>query len=148
MKKQIAVALLLFGTSTHCVAAQKSFKPITVGMVALLARPQKYNGKTIETWGYLFIGGMPEQDSLWLREEDGKFMLSKSSFGLDLSPEQRQQFRCLNRTYVLITGTLKSKGPDTPSLNSGTITRITALTGWSPYRPQPCETTTSDHPTP
>jgi len=144
MKKQVALALLLLGAITNCIAAQKGSKPITVSMVALLATPQKYNGKVIETWGYLFIGGMPEQDSLWLREEDGKFMLSINSFGVDLSPEQRQQFQCLNRTYVLVTGTFKSKGLNTSSLNSGTITRITALTGWSPYHPQPCEASTSD----
>ncbi len=121
------------------VAAQKPSKVVSVGMVALLAAPQNYNGKQIQTWGFLHIGRIPEEDSLWLRKEDGDFSLFKNSFGLELSPEQRQAFSCINHTYVAITGVLHSDGPDSASLNSGTIKQVTQLTGWSPYRPSPCE---------
>lgn len=121
------------------VSAQKPPKAASVGMVALLAAPQNYNGKQIQTWGFLHIGRMPEEDSLWLRKEDGEFSLFKNSFGLELSPEQRQAFSCINHTYVAITGILSSDGPDSASMNSGTIKHVTQLTGWSPYRPSPCE---------
>ncbi|MGE5114109.1 MAG: hypothetical protein ACM3JB_24885 [Acidobacteriaceae bacterium] len=121
------------------LSAQKQTKAVSVGMIALLASPQNYDGKQILTWGFLHIGRMPEEDSLWLRKEDGDFSLFKNSFALELSPEQRQAFNCVNHTYVLVRGTLRSDGPDTSSMNSGTIKRVTQLIGWSPYRPAPCE---------
>jgi hypothetical protein len=131
--------LLVVGGGTY-VAAQKSSKPVSLGMIALLAAPQNYDGKEVKTWGFLHIGRMPEEDSLWLRKEDGDFSLFKNSFALDLSLKQRQEFNCVNHTYVLITGTLRSEGPDTSSMDSGRIEEITRLTGWSPYRSSPCET--------
>jgi len=131
------VALLLVVASVAYLAAKKPSKPISVGMVALLAAPRHYNGKQIQTWGYLHIGRMPEDDSLWLRKEDGDFALFKNSFALGLSSEQRQEFSCINHTYVLVEGVLRSEGP--ASMNSGTITSITHLIGWSPYRELPCE---------
>jgi len=134
------IVFLLVACGGVYIAAQKSSKPISVGMVALLATPQNYDGKQIQTWGFLNIGRMPEDDSLWLRKEDGDFSLFKNSFALELSPEQRKAFNCVNHTYVAVIGTLRSDGPDTSSMNSGTIKRITWLVGWSPYRPAPCDT--------
>jgi hypothetical protein len=140
MIKHFAFVLTVCAAVTvNHLDAQKPSKPKSVGMVALLAAPEKYDGKVIQTWGYLHIGRMPEDDSLWLREEDGKFALCKNSFALEFSPDQREQFQCVNHTYILLVGTLKSEGPDTSGMNSGRITKITHLIGWSPYRPSPCE---------
>ena len=61
MKQQVGVALLLFPILVNCVAAQKSSKPIRVSMVALLATPQKYNGKLIETWGISLLAACPSK---------------------------------------------------------------------------------------
>lgn len=135
----LVVVLLAAGAAVY-VSAEKPSKSVSIGMVALLAAPQKYDGREIQTWGYLHIGRMPEEDSLWLRKEDGDFALFKNSFALELSPEQRKAFNCVNHTYVVAIGTLRSDGPDTSSMNSGTITRITRLIGWSPYRAAPCDT--------
>lgn len=120
-------------------AGQKTSKAISVGMVALLASPEKYDSKEISTWGFLYIGRMPEEDSLWLHKEDGDVSLFKNSFALELSPEQRQSFTCVNQTYVMITGTLRSNGSDSSRLNSGTIKNIKNVTGWSPHRTLPCD---------
>ncbi|MBZ5538871.1 MAG: hypothetical protein LAO31_23235 [Acidobacteriia bacterium] len=117
------------------VGAPKQRGPINVGMIPLLASPQKYNGKIIQTIGFLNIGSMRENDDLWLYEDDGKFSLYKNSFALDLSDDQRTQFIDLNHTYVLIEGTLHSKGPEGTNMNSGIIVHITRLAGWHPYRP-------------
>jgi hypothetical protein len=131
-------AVLVSVVALHIVAEKQS-KPISVGMIPLLSAPQQYDNKRIRTWGYLHLGRIPENDSLWLRKEDGDVALLKNSFGLVLTSEQRQAFSCVNHTYVLLEGTLLSQGLDTSSMNSGSITRITHVTGWSPYRDSPCQ---------
>lgn len=140
-KRTVAVVLtaLLVAVAAVYLVAQKPAKSISVGMIPLLAAPQNYNGKRIQTWGYLHIGRISEDDSLWLRKEDGDYSLIKNSFSLALSSEQRQAFSCVNHTYVLVEGTLRSEGEDNSSMDSGTITQITHLIGWSPYRDSPCE---------
>jgi hypothetical protein len=131
----IGLMLLTAGVGVSVGAPKKHPKPINVGMIALLASPQKYNGKIIQTIGFLHIGRMREDDSLWLHEEDGQFFLYENSFALDLSDDQRKQFAHLNHTYVLIEGTLHSIGPEGTKMNSGIIVQITRLDGWQPYRP-------------
>jgi hypothetical protein len=130
----VGLMLLTVGLGV-CIGAPKQPGPINVGMIALLASPQKYNGKIIRTIGFLHIGPMRESDILCLYEDDGKFSLFKNTFALDLSDDQRKQFINLNHTYVLITGTLHSKGPEGTNMNSGIIVHITQLDGWHPYRP-------------
>jgi hypothetical protein len=131
----IGLVLLTAGVGASVGAPKKHPEPINVGMIALLASPQKYNGKIIQTIGFLNIGSMRENDNLWLHEDDGKFSLYKNSFALDLSDDQRKQFLHLNHTYVLITGTLHSEGPEGTKMNSGIIVNITQLDGWQPYQP-------------
>lgn len=120
------------------VVAEKRTSVTSIGMIPLLAAPQQYDGRRIQTWGYLHIGRMPEQDSLWLRKEDGDAALLKNSFALDLSTEQRRAFACVNNTYVIVNGVLRSEGAASSRMDSGTITGITHLSGWSPFRPTPC----------
>jgi hypothetical protein len=136
VRSLLGLMLLAAGVGLS-IGAPKHPEPINVGMIALLASPQKYNGKIIQTIGFLHIGSMHEDDNLWLHEEDRRFFLYKDSFSLNLSDDQRKQFIHLNNTYVLITGTLHSKGPEGRSMDSGIIVRITALDGWYPYRPSP-----------
>jgi len=137
----IGLMLLTGGLGLSVGPPKKHSGPINVGMIALLALPQKYNGKTITTIGFLNIGRLREDDSLWLHEDDGKFSLYKNSFALDLSDDQRKQFLHLNHTYVLITGTLHSEGPEGTKMNSGIIVSITQLDGWQPYQPSSPATT-------
>jgi hypothetical protein len=132
----IGLMLLTFGIGASVGAATRNHRePINVGMIALLASPQKYNGKVIRTVGFLHIGRIREDDSLWLHEEDGRFFLYQNSFALDLSDDQRKQFLHLNHTYVLLAGTLHSEGPESTKMNSGIISKITQLDGWQPYSP-------------
>jgi hypothetical protein len=131
----IGLMLLTAGVGVSVGAPKKQPGPINVGMIALLASPEKYNGKVIQTIGFLNIGSMRENDNLWLHEDDGKFSLYKNSFALDLSDDQRKQFLQLNHTYVLITGTLHSEGAEGTKMNSGIIVDIKQLDGWQPYQP-------------
>lgn len=130
----LAVGLLIAAASGGPVlAAPRHSKPLVTGMVALLAAPQKYDGKVIQTWGFLNL--RYESDSLWLHEEDLRNSLLKDSFALELTQKQREQFKSLNHTYVVVQGTLHSKGSDDPGLESGTISDVTMVHGWSPFVP-------------
>ena len=130
----LSVAVLLLAASAAVpMNAQKRSEPISVGMVALLAAPQNYNGKVIRTWGFLNLRS--DDDGLFLHEEDLRIPLLKNSFKLDLTAEQEQQFKNLNLTYVILEGTMRSDGPDSSALTSGTITHITIVHGWAPYVP-------------
>ncbi|MGD0155992.1 MAG: hypothetical protein ABSB50_07830 [Terracidiphilus sp.] len=133
----IGLMLLTAGVDVSFGAPKKQREPINVGMIALLASPQKYNGKVIETIGFLNIGRGRESDNLWLHEEDGQLFLCKNSFALDLSDDQRKQFAYLNHTYVVVTGTLHSDGPEGSVMNSGVIVNITQMESWHPYVPTP-----------
>lgn len=117
---------LLLGASGHS-------KPVVIGMIPLLAAPQKYDGKVIRTRGFLNLRF--ECDSLWLHREDLQASLLKNSFALSLTQKQREEFKSLNHTYVMVQGILHSKGPDNPGLASGTISDITMVHGWLPYVP-------------
>ncbi len=114
-------------------SAPRPSKPISIGMIALLAAPQKYDGKVIRTWGFLNL--RYESDGLWLHREDLRASLLKDSFALELTDEQQEQFKGLNHTYVMVQGTLHSKGPDGSGLESGTISRVTLVHGWTPFVP-------------
>lgn len=131
----IGLMLLIVGVGVSVGAPKKQPGPIKVGMIPLLASPEKYNGKIIQTIGFLNIGSMRENDNLWFHEDDGKFSLYKNSFALDLSDDQRKQFLHLNHTYVLVTGTLHSEGAEGTKMNSGIIVDIKQIDGWQPYQP-------------
>jgi hypothetical protein len=129
------VLMLLTAAEGASTGARKISRPINVGMIALLASPEKYNGKVISTVGFLNIGSMPENDNLWLYEADGKSLLYMNTIALDLSDDQRKEFMPLNHTYVLITGTFRSNRPESAMMNSGTIVRIRRVDGWQPHHP-------------
>jgi hypothetical protein len=130
----IGLMLLIAGVGVSS-SAPKHPKPMNVGMIALLASPQKYNGKIIDTIGFLHISRFPEDDSLWLHREDLQNSLWKDSFALNLTQKQREEFKSLNHTYVMVQGTLHSKWAGSSGYQSGTISDVTMVHGWSPVVP-------------
>jgi hypothetical protein len=103
---------------------------LTVGMVALLAEPQHYEGTHVRTYGFLHIG-RDEDVGLYLHRDDYDFQLTKNSFYVALSPEQRNNFRGLSDQYVLLEAVVRSsKGFQADA--SGTLTNITRVELWNP----------------
>ena len=103
-------------------------KPIDVGMVALIAAPESYEGKFVRTHGFLCIEF--EGDAVYLHEEDYRHGLTKNSFALRLSKAQREQLKSLSLKYVLIEGTVYANGPEHTDRWSGAIGNITRLEVW------------------
>lgn len=130
----LAVSLLVaLGVGGVVLGARRRSKPVVIGMIPLLATPQKYDGKVIRTWGFLNLRF--ESNTLWLHREDLRNALLKDSFSLELTQKQREQFKSVNHTYVEVQGVMHSKGPAGPSLESGTISNITMVHGWLPFVP-------------
>lgn len=132
----IAIPLLLLaGSARFTQAASAGSEPIDVGMVALLAAPERFDGKLIRTHGFLFV--QADSDAIYLHEEDYRYGLTKNAFSLDLSEAQRKQFKKLSLKYVLLEGIVHSKSPDATYSFSGTIVDITRLESWGPWYPVP-----------
>jgi hypothetical protein len=103
-------------------------KPVDVGMVALIAAPESYEGKFVRTHGFLCIEF--EGDALYLHEEDYRHGFTKNSFALRLSKLQREQFKGLSLKYALIEGTVYAMGREHIDRWSGAIGNITRLEVW------------------
>lgn len=128
---------LLWGAPSASVVAAGS-EPLNVGMVTLLANPERFDGTLIRTHGFVFI--QPDSDAIYLHEDDYRYGLTKNAFALDLSEAQRKQFKKLSLKYVLIEGTMHSKSPDATYSYSGTIVNVTRLEAWGPWYPAPHDT--------
>jgi hypothetical protein len=109
-------------------------EPINVGMVALLANPEKYEGKFIRTIGFVCIEF--EGDALYLHEEDYRFGLLKDSFELRLTESQRNRFKGSSLKYVLIEGRFYANGPEADD-SGGAIGNITRFEVWAFDRDTP-----------
>jgi len=101
-------------------------------MVALVAVPERYDGKFVRTHGFLSIEF--EGDALYLHEEDYRHGLTKNSLALRLSKSQRQQFKSLSLKYVVIEGTVYARGLEQTDMWSGALGNITRLEIWPVVR--------------
>ena len=110
----------------------KALEPVDVGMVALVAVPERYDGKFVRTHGFLSIEF--EGDALYLHEEDYRHGLTKNSLALRLSKSQRQQFKSLSLKYVVIEGTVDARGLEQTDKWSGALGKITRLEIWPMVR--------------
>jgi hypothetical protein len=108
-----------------------SSEPIAVGMVSLLASPERYDGQRIRTTGFLCLEF--EGNAIYLHEEDYRFRLTRNAVALDLTKEQEVQFKALSLKYVLIEGTVEaSKASVERGIYSGFIGNVTRLEYWRP----------------
>lgn len=102
---------------------------LNVGMVALLASPQNYDGKVVQIIGVLCIEH--ENDAIYLHYEDAQHLNNQNALYLRLSENQRERFKSLNLKYVIIKGMMYASGPER-SEYGGAIGNITRLDAWGP----------------
>ena len=126
----LAVVMLLSARNAQPFqSSSTSSAPLDLGMVALLADPEKYDGKVIRTIGFMCLEY--EGNALYLHEEDFRYGLLKDALSLRLSSAQQKQFKNLSLKYVIIEGTLYANGPER-SEYGGAIGNITRLEYWRP----------------
>ena len=123
------IMLLPVGSARSSHASSGSPKPINVGMVALLAEPQKYDGRVIQTIGFVCLEY--EGDALYLHEEDYRYQNYENALALRVAEAQRKQFKGLSLKHVIVQGTMYANGPES-SEYAGAIGNITRLEYWRP----------------
>ena len=101
--------------------------PLEVSMIALVATPERLNGKRIRAIGYLDIEF--ENDALYPHEEDFRDAISKNGIWLRLSEADRERYKSLSLSLVIIEGVFFSNGPENEEY-SGAIGKITRLERW------------------
>src|SRR5450755_4390302 len=106
-----------------CVAVTmaSAAEPLDVGMIQLLATPQKFDGKFIRVDGFLRLEF--EGKALYLHKEDYVNGLYRNSVWVDLL-EDKEHMR-LNMHYVLIEGVFNAKNHGHMGLFGGSIEKIT-----------------------
>jgi hypothetical protein len=119
--------LASIGHTRSVQASSDNPAPLNAGMVALVADPQKYDGKLIQTIGFMCLEY--EGDALYLHEDDFRYGIYKNAFVLRLSQAQRNQFKNLSPGYVIIDGTVYANGPERWDY-AGAIGKITRLERW------------------
>jgi hypothetical protein len=96
-------------------------------MVALVAEPEKYDGKVVRTIGLASIHF--EGDALYLHEEDYRYGNLKNAVALRLTEAQRKQFSSLDLKHVIVQGTMYANGDESWDL-AGAIGDITRFDYW------------------
>lgn len=96
-------------------------------MVALVAYPQRYNGRMIRTVGFVCIEF--EGDAVYVHEEDFRHGLIKNSMALRLTKSQEKQFKPLSQMYAVIEGKVEANGLESGDW-AGAIGNITRLEAW------------------
>jgi len=97
-------------------------------MVALVANPQRYEGKIIRTVGFLCVEF--EGNALYVHDADYRHGLSKNSMALRLSDSQSKQFKSLSLRYVIIEATVYANGLESTAEWAGALGNITRLEVW------------------
>lgn len=106
-------------------------EPASVGMVALLAAPEKYDGVRVRTFGFLRIEF--EGNALYLHQEDYRNRLRKNAMELNLSVKQEKELMALNLKYVVIEGTVSGdRAVVERGMYGGALGKITRIEYWHP----------------
>lgn len=100
-----------------------------MGLVALLAEPQKYDGKVVRTIGFASIRF--EGNALFLHEEDYRYGNLKNAVALRVTEAQAEQFKRMSLKYVIIEGTMHANGDESWDY-AGAIGEITRFDYWGP----------------
>ena len=124
----LALLLSTAGAANSSKRSSKRPEPVDVSMVALLAVPEKYDGKYVRTNAFLCLEF--EGNALYLHEEDYRYGMSKNALWIDLSKSQEQQFKNLSLGHVLVEGVMVANRMD---LFSGMITHVSRLEAWPVY---------------
>ncbi|MBZ5549802.1 MAG: hypothetical protein LAO22_17895 [Acidobacteriia bacterium] len=126
--KTLLILTLLYGMS-YGVAQEANQPPAkVVGLVQLLANPEKYDGQRVDLIGYLRLEF--EGNILYLAAEDYKNSIPENGIWIDITHDMDANRVRLDRKYVQLIGTFSSRKKGN-SLGAGSLTQIQKATFWS-----------------
>ena len=121
--------MTLIITSNCSVHASRSYDPIDISLINLIATPEKYDGKLIRVVGYLNLEF--EGNALYLHKEDYEKSLFRNAVWVKLTRKEAiEKTKTYSKQYVVIEGTLFMNDTGHMGLFSGGITQISRLDLW------------------
>ncbi|HYM74911.1 MAG TPA: hypothetical protein VE377_02945 [Candidatus Dormibacteraeota bacterium] len=136
-RKRIINLILLASLALSCQSAFGQGEGRGVNIIALLANPEKFDGKVVSVLGFLTIDHQKSHAAigfLFLHEEDAKHLLSN---GLQVVPSEQmiRDEEKIDRMYVIVTGTLRAV-PGTGDSHALVMKDVKSCRVWSdPKRP-------------
>lgn len=126
------ILLSVVGTSPTSSEGQHIAGSIqNISMIQLIANPEKFDGKTVSVVG--FLGIEPENERLYLTEEDHQRIFAHNGLWVDLPSLTGKEQEELDRHYVQIVGTFK-QGGRFPYAAGGGLTDIKRCWRWPDIR--------------
>ena len=99
----------------------------TVSLVALIATPERYEGKKVQVIGYVVLEF--EGTAVYLHEEDAKHMLTSNGLWIDFGKAERSLVKNgeAQPQYAIIDGVVHGGMRGHMGLWSGSLTNLTRL---------------------
>jgi hypothetical protein len=101
---------------------------VSTSMIALIAAPNRFDGKVIRTTGVLCLTTQDEGDALYLHEEDLRFAIDANSLTLHVNEEQKKRFHAANLRHVLLEGTFHANAVG--AYQAGSISQLRRVEIW------------------
>lgn len=119
---------LMVGLALMAFPIDSSEPPSRVGMIQLLANPEKYDTQLVLVTGFLHLSF--ESDALYLHQDDYEHALFDHALWVESSDKMNQEKDKISGTYVAIVGWFSSK-PSGSAQHPGAIRRIVRYSVWS-----------------
>ena len=110
------------------VSAGTGSDAVNASMIALIGRPDRFDGKRIRTVGVLCVTTQDEGDALYLHEEDLRFAIDANSLSLHMNEQEKSRFHAANLRHVLLEGRFHANAPG--AYQAGSISQIRRLEIW------------------
>jgi len=121
----IAVVVVLVFVSVLTRAKDRN-ETVRCSVIQLIATPQEFDSKRVQTFGFATIG--LERDFLYLSREDANHGIVMNAVLLDLETfEKAQQYSQLDREYVLVEGRFDASHRSGFAPANGGLREITRL---------------------
>ncbi len=124
---RLLITAILFLSVVACRDASQ-IVPQRVSILQLVAAPDTWNGKLVQTIGFLRLEH--EGDALYLHEDDFRHRLSDNAVGVDI-PERFPARAKLSMNYVLVEGVFRAADPRDAASFPGTISAVQRAEVWS-----------------
>jgi len=138
MRRARILLVILFLGLTHVTGRAQDARPVAVSLVQLIAVPERFSGRVVETRGYLaFL--IPPRDvgvvTLSVSEDDVKYMLGNDVL-VKPSEQMLKEREKLDHAYVTLRGrvALTPTGVDSPSIVTITEVQLCELSVPPPPR--------------
>lgn len=145
----IATAIFVFAPTRAGRVEWNVYTPgQAVSLVALIASPERYDGKKVQVIGYVVLEF--EGTAVYLHEEDAKHMLTSNGLWLDFRQAERSLVKNADSQpqYAIIDGVFHAGMRGHMGLWSGSLTDLTRLE-FFPKKTEPnSERSASQQPTP